>query len=412
MEQIMIQGNVMVGQSGGPTSVINASLVGVFQAAREAGVTTVYGMRNGIEGLLKEEYVDLGKHITSDLDIELLKRTPSSFLGSCRFKLPDMRQDEKPYRRLFAILDKLNVKYVIYIGGNDSMDTIMKLSAYALSIKSEIRFMGVPKTIDNDLAETDHTPGYGSAAKYVASAMKEIICDSDVYNMESVTIVEIMGRNAGWLTAASALSKGEDCAGPDLICLPERPFDAELFLERIEKLRKEKKTVIAAVSEALRDKDGRYVCEGDVSPADAFGHKIITGSALYLSDLVRRRLGIKARGIVFNTLQRCASHLVSRRDMTEAFMAGSQAMRAALKGHSGEMVIFRRVSNEPYQILMETCDVYKIANTEKTVPDAWITQDGTGVTDAFLEYSRPLIIGELAPFMVGGLPRHLFLREE
>ncbi len=409
----MIQGNVMVGQSGGPTSVINASLVGVFKAARDAGVQKVYGMRNGIEGLLQEGYVDLGEHIANDLDIELLKRTPSSFLGSCRFKLPDMRQDESVYQKLFQILDKLDVKYVIYIGGNDSMDTIMKLSAYAMTVKSEIRFMGVPKTIDNDLAETDHTPGYGSAAKYVASAMKEIICDSDVYNMESVTIVEVMGRNAGWLTAAAALSKGEDCVGPDMIYLPERTFDSEAFLRRVEETRRRKKTVVVAVSEALRNRNGRYVCEENLSrsPSDAFGHKILTGTALYLADLVGQKIGIKSRGIVFNTLQRCASHLVSRRDMTEAFMAGAEAMRAALKGHTGEMVVFRRVCNEPYHVVMETYDVYKIANAEKVVPDQWITADGTYVTDAFLDYCRPLIIGELEPFMVDGLPRHLFLKD-
>lgn len=409
----MIQGNVMVGQSGGPTSVINASLVGVFKAARDAGVQKVYGMRNGIEGLLQEGYVDLGEHIANDLDIELLKRTPSSFLGSCRFKLPDMRQDESVYQKLFQILDKLDVKYVIYIGGNDSMDTIMKLSAYAMTVKSEIRFMGVPKTIDNDLAETDHTPGYGSAAKYVASAMKEIICDSDVYNMESVTIVEVMGRNAGWLTAAAALSKGEDCVGPDMIYLPERTFDSEAFLRRVEETRRRKKTVVVAVSEALRNRNGRYVCEEKLSrsPSDAFGHKILTGTALYLADLVGQEIGIKSRGIVFNTLQRCASHLVSRRDMTEAFMAGAEAMRAALKGHTGEMVVFRRVCNEPYHVVMETFDVYKIANAEKVVPDQWITEDGAYVTDAFLDYCRPLIIGELEPFMVDGLPRHLFLKD-
>ena len=409
----MIQGNVMVGQSGGPTSVINASLVGVFKAARDAGVQKVYGMRNGIEGLLQEGYVDLGEHIANDLDIELLKRTPSSFLGSCRFKLPDMRQDESVYQKLFQILDKLDVKYVIYIGGNDSMDTIMKLSAYAMTVKSEIRFMGVPKTIDNDLAETDHTPGYGSAAKYVASAMKEIICDSDVYNMESVTIVEVMGRNAGWLTAAAALSKGEDCVGPDMIYLPERTFDSEAFLRRVEETRRRKKTVVVAVSEALRNRNGRYVCEENLSrsPSDAFDHKILTGTALYLADLVGQKIGIKSRGIVFNTLQRCASHLVSRRDMTEAFMAGAEAMRAALKGHTGEMVVFRRVCNEPYHVVMETYDVYKIANAEKVVPDQWITADGTYVTDAFLDYCRPLIIGELEPFMVDGLPRHLFLKD-
>ncbi|MEE1014165.1 MAG: 6-phosphofructokinase [Clostridia bacterium] len=408
----MIKGNVMVGQSGGPTAVINASLVGVFKGAKDAGVEKVYGMRNGIEGLLREEYVDLDCYIRNEMDVEVLKRTPSSFLGSCRYKFPDMRQNEEVYQKLFAILEKLDVKYVIYIGGNDSMDTIMKLSAYAIAAKSEIRFMGVPKTIDNDLAETDHTPGFGSAAKFVAATMKEIICDSDVYNMESVTVVEIMGRNAGWLTGAAALAKGEDCEGADLIYLPERDFDSEDFLTRVDALRKEKKTVVVAVSEGLRSKNGNYVCEESLKNAaeDAFGHKILTGTAAYLTEQIHRQLGIKARDIALNTLQRCASHLVSRRDITEAFMAGADAIRAALKGHSGEMVVFRRVSNEPYHVMTETYDVYKIANAVKNVPQKWITPDGTGVTDEFTEYCRPLIIGELEPFMVNGLPRHLSLK--
>ncbi len=405
----MIKGNVLVGQSGGPTAVINASLVGVFKAAKDAGINKIYGMCNGIEGLLCGRCLDLDDYIKNDMDIELLKRTPSAALGSCRYKLPDMRQDEETYQKLFEILDKLEIGYFVYIGGNDSMDTVLKLSSYATMVDSDIKFMGVPKTIDNDLAETDHTPGFGSAAKFVASSMKEIIRDSSVYDMESVTVVEVMGRNAGWLTAAAALSKGEDCPGPDLIYLPERVFDTEAFLAKVDALREEKKTVVIAVSESLQDKDGNYICQErlDKSPADAFGHKILTGTAIYLADLINYRLGIKARGIVLNTLQRCASHIASRRDITEAFTAGAEAVKAAIKGHTGEMIIFRRVSNEPYQVLTETYDIYKVANEEKTVPDAWICEDGTQVTDGFIEYCRPLIIGELEPFMVDGLPRHL-----
>lgn len=408
----MIKGNVMVGQSGGPTAVINASLVGVFQAAKDAGIRKVYGMRNGIEGLLREEYVNLEDSIRNEMDVEILKRTPASFLGSCRYKFPDMQQNEGVYQKLFAILEKLEIQYVIYIGGNDSMDTIMKLSAYAAVVQSDIRFMGVPKTIDNDLAETDHTPGFGSAAKFVATTMKEIICDSDVYNMESVTVVEIMGRNAGWLTGAAALAKGEDCMGADLIYLPERDFDSEDFLARVDVLRKEKKTVVVAVSEGLKTKDGTYVCEESLKGAaeDAFGHKILTGTAPYLTNQIHQKLGIKARDIVLNTPQRCASHLVSRRDITEAFMAGAEAVRAAIGGHSGEMVVFRRISDQPYQIMTETYDINKIANAVKHVPKDWITPDGTNVTDDFLQYTKPLIIGELEPFMVNGLPRHLSLK--
>lgn len=407
----MISGNVMVGQSGGPTAVINSSLVGVFKAAKEEGVKKIYGMRNGIDGLMHDKYVDLEEHITSDMDIELLKRTPSAFLGSCRYKLPDMKIDDKPYKQIFETLKKLDIKYFIYIGGNDSMDTIMKLTLYADSVKSDIRFMGVPKTIDNDLAETDHTPGYGSAAKFVASSMKEIIRDSSVYNIDSVTIVEVMGRNAGWLTAAAALAKGEDCCGADLICLPERPFDADKFLKHIDDVRRKKKTVVAAVSEGIRDKSGEYVCNQgvDKAPSDAFGHKMLAGTAAVLSDLVTRELGIKARGIELNTLQRCSAHIVSRRDISEAYTAGAEAVRAALNGHTGEMIVFRRICNEPYGILTETYDICKIANLEKTVPNEWIGADDVSVSDEFIKYCRPLIIGELEPFVVEGLPRHLVL---
>lgn len=409
----MIQGNLIVGQSGGPTAAINASLAGVVHAAKAAGIPTIYGMKNGIEGLLQESYVDLQNCLKNDLDLALLKRTPSSFLGSCRFKLPDANKDEALYQKLFAILQTLQIKYFIYIGGNDSMDTIMQLSAYATKIQSDIRFLGVPKTIDNDLAQTDHTPGYGSAAKFVASTMKELICDSNVYDMEAVTIVEIMGRNAGWLTAAAALAKGEDCQGADLIYLPERTFDTNDFLARVDALRKEQKTVMIAVSEGIKNKNGEYVFEEDTKGSDAvdaFGHKMLDGVASYLADKVKQTLGIKARGITLNTTQRCASHMASLTDVQEAEQAGAKAVASALSGHSGEMVIFQRPSNDPYQLVTETYDINKIANMVKEVPQDWITPDGAGVTEDFLAYCRPLIQGELTPIMVDGLPRHLSLK--
>ena len=404
-------GNVMVGQSGGPTSVINASLVGVFKTARDCGCKTVYGMRNGIEGLLEERYVDLSNYIKNDLDIELLKRTPSSFLGTCRYKLPSADIAPDVYEKIFAILKRLEVKYFFYIGGNDSMDTIMQLSVFAEKIGSDIRFIGVPKTIDNDLALTDHTPGYGSAAKYIATAMKEIIRDAKTYPNDSVTVVEIMGRNAGWLTAATYLSRAEDCTGPDLIYLPEVTFDHERFLSQISEIKKQNKAVIVAVSEGVKTADGRYVCEVNRKNniTDAFGHKLLGGTALYLSDFLTENLGIKSRGIVLSTLQRCASHLVSRRDITEAFMAGADAMVAALGGETGKMIVFNRISNAPYSIVTNICDIKKIANKEKCVPTEWIVRDGTYVSHEFDTYARPLIIGELSPFMVDGLPRHLFI---
>ena len=405
----MVKGNVIVGQSGGPTSVINSSLVGVYQGAKEAGVEKVYGMRNGIEGLLSRRYVDMDDYIKSNIDIELLKRTPSSFLGTCRYKLPEYEDHEATYDLLFEILKELDVKYFFYIGGNDSMDTIKKLANRAEEIGSEIRFMGVPKTIDNDLAVTDHTPG--SAAKYIASAMKEIIRDVKTYPSESITIVEIMGRNAGWLTAASALSRAEDCSGPDLIYLPECEFDYDKFVKKVKEEKEKKKAVVIAVSEGLKTADGKYVCEANKSAVfeDSFGHKSLGGTALYLADFIGAQTGVKSRGIVFSTLQRCASHIVSRRDITEAFMAGAEAAQAAFRGETGKMIIFIRTSNQPYNITCATYDVNKIANVEKVVPQEWICNDNTYVTDEFLNYCRPLIIGELEPFMVDGLPRHLFI---
>ena len=407
----MTRKNAMVGQSGGPTSVINASLVGVFKTARDEGCGIVYGMRNGIEGLLEERYINISDYIKNDLDIELLKRTPSSFLGTCRYKLPKAEKAPELYGKIFEILDKLDVGYFFYIGGNDSMDTIMQLSEFAAKIGSDIKFMGVPKTIDNDLACTDHTPGFGSAAKYIASTMKEIIRDAKTYPSDSVTVVEIMGRNAGWLTASSSLSRSEDCAGPDLIYLPEVVFDHEKFLREIKELKKKQKTVIVAVSEGIKTADGKYVCEANKNTTlvDAFGHKSLGGTALYLSDFLTDELGIKCRGIVLATLQRCASHLVSRRDITEAFMAGADAVVAALKGETGKMIVFKRLSNNPYSIVTDIMDIREVANKEKCVPLEWITADGTYVTEEFDTYARPLIIGELSPFMVDGLPRHLFI---
>lgn len=407
----MSYGNVIVGQSGGPTSVINSSLVGVFKTAKDAGCAHVYGMRNGIEGFLQEHYVDLSEYVKNDLDIELLKRTPSSFLGTCRYKLPDYTQDEETYKKIFAILKKMEIKHFFYIGGNDSMDTIDKLSKYADMVKSDITFIGVPKTIDNDLPLTDHTPGYGSAAKYIASAMKEIIRDANTYPGESINIVEIMGRDAGWLTCASTLSRTEDCFGPDIICLPETVFDYDNFLNKINEARSHKKVITIAVSEGIKTADGKYVCEANKRSMseDAFGHKALGGTALYLSDFVGAELGVKSRGIVFSTLQRCASHIVSRRDITEAFTAGADAVQLALAGETGKMIIFERISNNPYQLKTASCPASAVANKEKLVPKEWIINDNTYVSKEFLEYARPLIIGELSPFMVDGLPRHLFI---
>ena len=405
-----VRGNVIVGQSGGPTAVINSSLAGVYKTAKDRGAKKVFGMLHGIQGLLEERYVDLSEHIKNDLDIELLKRTPSAYLGSCRYKLPEICEDQEIYKKIFSILDKLEVEYFFYIGGNDSMDTIKKLSDYSILNGSRIRFMGVPKTIDNDLAATDHTPGYGSAAKYIGSITKEVIRDGLVYDQQNVTLLEIMGRNAGWLTGAAALAKCEDCEGPDMIFLPEIPFDVENFMKKVEELNKRKKSVVVAISEGVKMADGRYVCEltDTIDYVDAFGHRQLTGTARYLAEKISREVGCKTRAIEFNSLQRCASHIVSRVDITEAFQVGGAAVKAAFEGETGKMIILKRVSDDPYICVTDIYDVHKVANVEKKVPREWINEAGDYVTEEFVSYIKPLIQAELTPIMVDGLPRHLY----
>lgn len=408
-----MKGNVIVGQSGGPTAAINSSLAGVYCAAKERGAKTVYGMLHGIQGLLEGEYVDLSKHIKNDLDVELLKRTPAAFLGSCRYKLPEMHENKEVYEKIFDTLEELDIECFIYIGGNDSMDTIKKLYDYAMvSGRGTTKFLGVPKTIDNDLALTDHTPGFGSAAKYIGTSVKEIIRDGQSLKYEHglVTIVEIMGRNAGWLTGAAALAQGEDCDGPDLIYLPELAFDVEKFVERIKKLLEKKYSVVVAVSEGIKTTDGNYVCElgSSVDFVDAFGHKQLTGTANYLASLISREIGCKTRAVELSTLQRAASHLSSRVDILEAGQVGGAAVKAADEGDSGKMVVMVRLSDDPYQCTTEVKDVHKIANDERLVPREWVNEEGNYVTDEFMTYITPLIQGDVSPVMVDGIPRHLF----
>ena len=408
-----MKGNVIVGQSGGPTAVINSSLAGVYRTAIDRGAKKVYGMMFGIQGLLDEQYVDLSKYIKSELDVEILKRTPSAFLGTCRYKLPEIHENQEIYVKIFDILNKLNIECFIYIGGNDSMDTIKKLSDYAILTGQSQKFVGAPKTIDNDLALTDHTPGYGRAAKYIATSTKEVIRDGlgFSYKKKLVTIVEIMGRNAGWLTGASALSKGEDCEGPDLISLPELVFDVETFIIKVRKLLEKKDVVVVAVSEGIKTKDGKYVNElGTGSDyVDAFGHKQLTGSASYLAGRVSAEVGCKTRAVEFSTLQRSAAHLASRVDVNEAYMVGGAAVKAADEGDSGKMVVIDRVSDDPYQCATGIYDVHKIANGEKLVPREWINKEGTYVTEEFIDYVRPLIQGDYPCVMVNGIPRHLYM---
>lgn len=404
--------NAIVGQSGGPTAVINASLAGVFQACDRRGVPHVYGMRYGVAGLLDGKYVDLSESLRSSLEIELLKRTPSSYLGSCRYKLPALDKDEEGvYPKLFALLQELDIGYFFYIGGNDSMDTIAKLSDYGRAIGSDIRFMGVPKTIDNDLMVTDHTPGYGSAAKYIGLVMKELVRDATVYDVNSVTVVEIMGRNAGWLTAAASLAKAEDCEGADMICMPEIPFGVDNFIQKVARMQAKKKALLIAVSEGVKLADGRYVCElaDDARYVDAFGHKNLTGTARYLSNRLAAELGVKTRSIELSTLQRCAGHVTSRTDITEAFQVGGAAAKAAFEGHTAEMIALERLSDDPYQCTTRPWDIHKVANFEKKVPLEWISEGYTAMKDEFLHYARPLIQAELTPIYIDGLPRHTYL---
>ena len=377
--------NVIIGQSGGPTAVINSSLAGVYKAACSLGADKVYGMKYGIEGLLKEELVELNVLLDDRLSIELLKRTPSSYLGSCRYKLPEPEADSTPY---------------------------VKLSRYGAQVGSAVRFIGVPKTIDNDLCLTDHTPGYGSAAKYIATILKEVIRDSSVYDIRSVTVAEIMGRHAGWLAGAACLAGGDDSDGPDLILLPEVPFDQDKFLARVDELQRVKSNVIIAASEGVKTADGTYLCDlvSTAGQLDAFGHKaILSGTSRYLSALIHAKLNCKSRAIEFSTLQRCASHLASRTDVTEAYAVGGAAAAAAFAGETGKMIALKRVSEYPYQCITEAVDVQQVANLEKKVPLDWITPDGMQVTAAFEEYARPLILDEVTPVYVNGTPRHICL---
>ncbi len=403
-----MKGNVIVGQSGGPTSVINSSLAGVFKTAKDGGAK-VYGMLNGIQGLLEERYIDISEHIKTPIEIEILRRTPSAYLGSCRYKLPKVEDSRETYEKLFAILKKLEIEYFFYIGGNDSMDTTYMLSQYAKKIGSDIKFMGVPKTIDNDLEVTDHTPGFGSAAKYIATSVKELIRDNKVNDMDIVSVVEIMGRDAGWLTGAAALSKGADCPGPDYIYLPEIDFDIDNFLQDIRKAQADHRSVVVCVSEGVRTKNGTYVCEAAAvnRSVDAFGHKQLTGTARALADLIGEKIGCKVRAIEFSSLQRCAAHLSSETDNNEAFNCGAEAVSAAFKGETGKVAIMVRKNNSPYDIDYDIVDVARVANLKKDVPRNWINAEGNNVTDEFVEYVRPLIMGEMSMIYDSGLPTHL-----
>ena len=405
--------NIIVGQSGGPTAVINASLCGVIREGKchPEQIGTVYGMINGIEGFLAGKYMDLSSGLSEE-ELELLKMTPAAFLGSCRFKLPEALSSEF-YPTLFNKFEELNIGYFFYIGGNDSMDTVSKLSRYANGIGSDIRFIGIPKTIDNDLVGTDHTPGFGSAAKYVASTVREITLDASVYQQKSVTIVELMGRHAGWLTASSVLARkhGED--NPLLIYLPESPFEFEQFSADLKNAFEKSQTVVVCVSEGIADSAGHFICEySNEAQLDTFGHKMLTGCGEILENYIRNQFGVKVRSVELNVSQRCSGMIVSGQDMKEAEEAGAFGVRSALDGVNGMMVAFKRACDEPYLMECFLADVNEICNKEKTFPAEWITKGGTDIGPDFLSYVLPLIKGEAERKMENGLPLYLYREQQ
>lgn len=402
---------IIVGQSGGPTAVINSSIAGVYKRAKELGVETVYGMVYGIEGFLQENIIDLGEYLEDSNNFELLKRTPSAFLGSCRFKLPKIEDDSEVYEKIFSILDKYEIDALFYTGGNDSMDTIKMLSDYAKEHDKKQLFMGVPKTIDNDLPITDHCPGYGSALKYIATSIKEVIRDNASFgiNKPTVLIVEIMGRHAGWLTCGAALAKGPDCEGVDAIYLPEEDFDMDEFKARVNDLVSKKKSVVIAISEGIHDKDGKFICEygDDTRAVDAFGHKQLSGSAVTLANIINKETGLKTRAIELSTLQRAATHMASLTDINEALGSGAAAVDAVFRGETGEMATIIRKNNNSYEVSYEVYDIHNIANVEKKVPLEWIDSANKQMKQEYLDYALPLIQGELTPIYNNGLPSHL-----
>lgn len=407
---------LIVGQSGGPTSVINGSLAGVYYGAKKSGFDKVYGMVNGIEGLLNENMVDLDDYFEDKNNLELLKRTPSSFLGTCRFKLGSYKDHEDTYEKVFEILDKHSIDSFIYIGGNDSMDTVESLSDYAKLKNKRQNFIGVPKTIDNDLPITDHCPGFGSACKYIATTLREIIQDNNCYGntKPTVAIVEIMGRHAGWLTSAAALAKDDSCSGVDAIYLPEIPFNMDTFVEETKELLKKKACITIAVSEGIKTEDDQFVCElSDTNLlVDSFGHKELAGCAEILSKVLKEKLGVKTRAITLSTLQRAAAHLASKTDLNEAYNCGKKGAELAFKGESGKMVYMNRVSDNPYKIEYEVFDdIHKIANIEKKIPLEWIDVDNNYVKEQLVNYLKPLIQGEVKQIYKDGLPQHISLNK-
>ncbi|MDE5885635.1 MAG: 6-phosphofructokinase [Oscillospiraceae bacterium] len=400
--------NIAVAQSGGPTCAINASLVGVFKQGLLTGeIDAIFGSINGIEGMIQDKLLNLKSVIRTNEDMELLRQTPSTILGSCRYKLPDYEENPDIYEKILHTFELHRISVFIYIGGNDSMDTVVKLSGYLNAVGSNIKVIGVPKTIDNDLPVTDHTPGFGSASKYVATTVQEIIRDSSVYSLPSVTIIEIMGRHSGWLTASTCMLRANGEEAPHLIYLPETDFSAERFMEDVRKEMAKHKAVVVAVSEGISlNTEDSGIAEFQSGAVDNFGHKYLSGVGKFLERLVADKIGCKVRSVELNVMQRCSSHICSKTDIDEAERIGRHALRTALDGETGKMMYFRRVSNMPYAVTIEMTDASNVANLEKKFPKEWISPEKNQVTDAAIGYFLPLIQGEVDIYMKNGMPVH------
>ena len=407
-------GNAVVGQSGGPTAAINATLSGVIKGvasyAKAGVINKIYGMKNGIEGLLCERLVDLTDNMNNEGWLSTLENTPAAALGSCRRKLKSHEADKETYEKLIEIFKKYDIRYFFYIGGNDSMDTVLKLSEYAKQHSYELRVIGVPKTIDNDLMATDHTPGFGSAAKFVATTVKEILRDINVYTVKAVTIIEIMGRDAGWLTASSALAGLSGECAPDLIYLPEKVFSEEEFISSVKAALEKHPAVLVCASEGIKFADGEYVGSGGQSGAvDVFGHKYLSGTGKVLEGMVKEKIGCKVRSVELSLTQRCAAHVASLADITESVSVGKSAVDAAVKGETGVMATILRNESGEYKASFGTADIRTIANEIKTVPDSYINSQGNGVTEECISYLKPLIQGETSVEYENGLPKHVII---
>lgn len=405
--------NLLVAQSGGPTAAINATLAGVIDAATKSSeIEKVFGACYGIQGVLEEKFVNLTKKIDTAEKSDMLSRTPAAALGSCRFKLKDIDEDESQYKQILDIFHKHNIGYFVYIGGNDSMDTVYKISEYCRRHNiDDVKVIGAPKTIDNDLCGIDHCPGFGSAAKYIATVFSELEREAMVYDTKNVIIVEMMGRHAGWLTAAAALAENKNGSTPYLIYLEEKTFNIEHFLDDVRERLIDNTAVMVAVSEGVHDENGRYICEqGEEREKDVFGHTKLTGTGKILEEAVKEHIGCKVRSIELNLLQRCASHVMSNTDIKESQELGARAVKYAVEGISGEMSSLVRKPSMTYEIEYTSVDISQVANKEKKVPVEWINNEGNGVTEDMINYLKPLVQGEISNIYVDGVPQYMLLK--